>query len=645
MELLTIFKVLYRKVWYLIGLPVLAVILTFLLTSDFKKLYRSTAQLSTGFTISQEVNITSERFSPYDSEVKFNNLIETMKSSRVLSLLSYNLIIHDLEVDGKSKFTKLNIEDEEDIAFLNSIDKGKLIGLYHQKLDSMLILNTLIPEEKEAQKLMELYEYDFETLKENINVGRVKSTDYVSIDAYTENPLLSAYMVNTLCKELLRFNVRLVNTRKSNTVETFAKLVQEKRKELDLATDNLQKFKRYNSMVNFEMERENKISRISELELDLAEENKKHRAISLQLRDVKRRLSGVNDLERITNQDVVEIRREINEMNERYRNSGYVDKNLKDSLVILRDIQQRYIRIVSQENEVTSYEQLQATKRELEVDLQIAEQNIKALEENISNANVDVGGFASKEARIDALEREVDLASEDYKAAQEKYSQALNVSMASGDSINQILLGLPATEPEPSKRIIISGISGMSTFVLIVLTIVLVEFLDSSIKNSKNFTTLVDLKLVGLLNNIDLKKADIYTIFNPEFNAKHKARLIFRDQLRKLRYFIISSRKKTILVTSMKNAEGKSNLIQALSVSISQSQMKVLIVDTNFTNNTLTKVLEGGDQLESTIGAKGVLKADMIKKTKLPKVDIIGCKGGDYSPLEIMFSRTIQKIY
>ena len=644
MDLVTIIRILYRKILFLVGIPFAVIIMTFILTSGYKQIFKSTAQISTGFTISQEVNVTAQRFNLYEADVKFSNLIETMQSARVLSLLSYRLLLHDLESPDKNRFYKPVIEDEEKRKFLKELDTEAMIELCKNKLDSMLILNTHKPNEENLSKLLEIYKYNYNKLGEMINIKRIKNTDYVSIDAFSEDPILSAYIVNTLCAEFLRFNNKLAYTRKNNTVETFAKLLEEKRKELDKASQTLQNFKANNSMFSFEAERENKLSRVSELQTELQNERKNNRAISLQLRDISRQLLGLDDVANITNSDVVRIKKQINQVNNLYRESGFKDQKLKDSLDILRATQQRYIRVVSQGSSGTSYEQLNAKKRELEVSLEISNQNINALEQNLGRANYEVGGYASNEARIAALEREVNLTSEDYREAQEKYSQALNVSLASDSNVTQTLLGLPATDPEPSKRLIVTAMSGASTFVMIILAIILLEYLDVSIKNRSNFSKTIDLPLLGVLNHVNLKKGSILEVFDHEKGLKNKDYVIFRDQLRKLRYQLLNAEKKTILFTSTKSEEGKSLVIQAMCLAMSQSLKKVLIIDTNFAHNSLTTEMKATTDLEEVLTTNKVISSSIAKPTEMPGIDIVGCAGGDLSPVEIIKGETMNNL-
>ncbi|MBS1606844.1 MAG: hypothetical protein JST42_29585, partial [Bacteroidetes bacterium] len=77
-----------------------------------------------------------------------------------------------------------------------------------------------------------------------------------------------------------------------------------------------------------------------------------------------------------------------------------------------------------------------------------------------------------------------------------------------------------------------------------------------------------------------------------------------------------------------------------LSYILSLGKKKVLIIDTNFCNNDLTKninaepVLEKYD-LNGHVFDKGAFRR-LLTPTNIERVDIIGCAGGDYTPTEIL---------
>ena len=86
-----------RKKWLIIGLTLIAVITAFVLLLLKKNLYESVAQYSTGFT-SERVRLVdgTSAIDFYGADIKFNNVIETFKSPKVIGALSYSLLLHDL---------------------------------------------------------------------------------------------------------------------------------------------------------------------------------------------------------------------------------------------------------------------------------------------------------------------------------------------------------------------------------------------------------------------------------------------------------------------------------------------------------------------------------------------------------------------
>src|SRR6187431_2212206 len=96
MELAIIFKLLKRKWWILILVPIISAGAAYLISLGIQRNYRSSALLATGFTTNEGIQITDERVDLWAAGVKFENMIEKMNSELVLALLTYKLVIHDL---------------------------------------------------------------------------------------------------------------------------------------------------------------------------------------------------------------------------------------------------------------------------------------------------------------------------------------------------------------------------------------------------------------------------------------------------------------------------------------------------------------------------------------------------------------------
>src|SRR5882762_5917931 len=94
MDLVYLFRVLFKRKWIILGSALLASMIAYYFTRDESKTYSSSSRISTGFAVPDEIKV-NENFNIFDADVKFNNAINTMNSPAVLSLLSYNLILHD----------------------------------------------------------------------------------------------------------------------------------------------------------------------------------------------------------------------------------------------------------------------------------------------------------------------------------------------------------------------------------------------------------------------------------------------------------------------------------------------------------------------------------------------------------------------
>src|SRR5690606_6247663 len=85
MDLVYFLKVLYRRKWIIMLLSAIAVVAAFAFLVNKKPLFVSVAQYSTGFT-AEKVKLVdgSTAIDLYTVDVKFDNVIETIKSPQVV---------------------------------------------------------------------------------------------------------------------------------------------------------------------------------------------------------------------------------------------------------------------------------------------------------------------------------------------------------------------------------------------------------------------------------------------------------------------------------------------------------------------------------------------------------------------------------
>src|ERR1700678_3435226 len=137
MDFIYLFRVLMKKKWIILGAALIASLIAFALTRNQQKKYKSFAQISTGFTQSEEIrlNPNEDNNAGYnEADIKFNNVIITAQSPTVLSLLSYTLILHDLQSPHPSRQVSEKDRQSQTYQSLNKVDA---IRVFSSNLESM----------------------------------------------------------------------------------------------------------------------------------------------------------------------------------------------------------------------------------------------------------------------------------------------------------------------------------------------------------------------------------------------------------------------------------------------------------------------------------------------------------------------------
>jgi uncharacterized protein involved in exopolysaccharide biosynthesis len=213
----------------LICVPLLSVAATWYFVTNSDKRYRSTAQLATGFTTDDAVKLSESPSTPFDVNTNFNNIIESMNSVPVLSLVSYELMLHDLQAD--KPFREYDPVKAEGSLETEEIIKSK--SMFQEKLEKFKTLNLFDPNDQLLYRIIKGYGYDHESLAKTLRIQRLAASDFVNVEFVSENPFLSAMAVNAVCQEFIRYNKTQKTERSSESLEFLENLAAEKKRILD----------------------------------------------------------------------------------------------------------------------------------------------------------------------------------------------------------------------------------------------------------------------------------------------------------------------------------------------------------------------------------------------------------------------------
>ncbi len=673
-------KIFKRKLGILIGIPVLTVVCSYFLISKIGDRYKSTAQISTGLTTDDAVKLNETPATPFDVSTNFTNIIESMNSVPVLSLVSYRLVIHDLE--NEKPFRVFDDSNEKDI-IVDDKALTKALALFKKKVDGIKTLNLYQPEDQLLFAVLKGYGYDTETLSKNLKIKRLENSDFIAVDFISENPFLSALTVNTACQEFIRYNKTLKTDRSSESIDFLKNIADEKKKILEEKTEIVNNYRVSNNVFNYDAETKQKIALITDYELNRERERNIINRLKFSLDKIEnnievksKSLGKANQQEvLLVNQRILELERKINELNA--SNSESSSGKLTQLRNELQLETSRLDALSESERMQGEFKQLEKERDNLKLDLQISNTNLSSIDQSLRKLKSDVAGSNSKQASTTDLDREVEIANVEYRTAQEKYNSAKNKSLVIGSSIRQILEGQPSYEPESSQAVMIMSLSGAGGFLFGLVGILLFELMDFSIRVASRLEKLTGISNIGSVNFLKDKDFNLREVFNDRNSNKEYE--MFSHFLRKLRYEVQNSNGKVLLVTSTQVRAGKSFLIVSLSYALSLVHAKVLIIDTNFRHNSLTKALlprmdtrkllkkgiidddddeelmleernlaheeEGNENLpvRNASGEKNIAR-HLVNRTKYPGVDIIGNVGANDSPSEIMAGRDFKEM-
>ena len=276
-------------------------------------------------------------------------------------------------------------------------------------------------------------------------------------------------------------------------------------------------------------------------------------------------------------------------------------------------------------------------------------ERIKTIEADLAQLDLKQTSLVSDDAVIKNLESEIQIAQKDYELVQAKFQkESLNFK----DTYEPLKILEHARVPEKAEskmKIILSTFAGVVGGILSTVMIFLMAFFDTSINSTNKFKKFAGIDLLGTLNRVKTQDLDLKILFSS--NGQNKQLDTFKESLRNLRYAIENTDGNKILFTSTKRQEGKTFLIVTLAHAMTIKDKKILIIDTNFKNNTLTQMSKKtikDNLLNTQLIGENNLDSEFVSKSinsqfNLDNVDIIGNTGTYQSPSEVFAGKDFHK--
>jgi len=620
-----------RKKWIVIVPTIIAILLTWLLTKDKGFEFTSTAELSTGYVSENSFGTQNNQ----NNTVLFGNVLQTLQSKRIIDQVSNELLIHDL--NNKTPFR--NIKNKSAIQHIISQFPDGQSGLnkiLQNKIDSFRTLNVENKQDKTIIDLQNLYGYSTDFVLNSVLIFQIDRSDFIRITTTTENPQLSSFISNSICTNFLQFYHTVQQQTSATSIDTLRSIANEKKQQLDV------KLMLLNG--NPDASSANLNNTLGNLQNQLTQEKSNLIAAQVSLANINKQITQNEKRGGLSNnEDIISLRANIDNLWAKYVNSGSNNNDLLNQINKLRQDLQKKLTEAGEGSLGISINDLLKQKMDLSNKINISNQTIAELQHNINSLNNSAQSFASKQGTFQGIQNEIDVARQEYIDANARYNDALNRNIFPGNNFKQTLVASPPLSPNSSKKLLIVAFAGAGVFFFIIFILLLIEFIDPSIKAPSYLREHIS---IPLLANIPLLKIADNDVVKRILNNSSSLTTEndFKDRIRQLRYDLKNSGGKIILITSSRPKAGKSTILKSLANTLSLSNNNILIIDANFKHNTLSKERKIETVIEDFKINPATFKTDiknLIVETDNKSISFIGCRGGDFTPDEVLGENNI----
>ncbi len=631
MELNKFFKLVYKRKYLLVIVPMITVFVTYFLVRKLPDTYKSHARISTGISDQSAQLLSSSDFSQ-ESRIsqQFSNLLEVFHLKTIFDQVSFQLILHDLTSNKPFRSQSKLIKE------IGPSARAHAIEVFSEKLKTKTPLSLWDKDQNGLNQLLISMGYNEQKLQSTILLYRVNNSDFIDVEIESENPFLSAFIINSLCKEFLDYYGNYIRSNQLRAVNFLDTLMKVKYDSMNNKMRQLREYKIRNRILNLNEQAKTLYAQINDYESRLQMANKEVSSFENAISGIDKKFDSKDRryLESTTvavNLAIIDTRKQLQDVTENLIKSNY-DARIKVKQDSLRNLLEQQILQSTDKLLVSplSNKQTLVTERiNLEVSKDLSAGSINSINQEIEKLNKKFDLLVPHEALIQNYEGAVDVAGKEYLEILNKFNKT-SYETSLGMQLHQIEMAMPGPAL-PSKKLLLVILSGIVSFVFCLVSLFVVFYFDHAIINAQDLANQTGIPVLSFLPSINTSLLDLSSLSKGEETSRNS--IAFKHLLRSLRFEVERAigNQKMLVVTSLNNGEGKSLIALGLAYSLSMVNKKVLLIDGNFDESTITSISGTNyyieDYLNNTIPISSVMRDG--------KVSIMGNKGGDESLFEL----------
>nr|WP_299488100.1 hypothetical protein [uncultured Allomuricauda sp.] len=590
-NLLFFVRILLRHIWLLISVPILLGSLVFFLTKNQPKVYDSKARIYTAFATGSTIELDNTKFDYSKTNIAYDNLLNLIKSRATLEKVSLKLFAQhilldsaDVRIISRKKYAELMEivpEDVKALAVRGDLEKTyeKLLAYKDQSHDNFI--NELIN--------LEHPDYSVGKILEKIGVRRISISDFVDISYQSEDPGICQNTLLILTETFIKANADIKANQSDAVVSYFENQLNKTTGQLNAAEKELLDFNKGNKIMNYYEQTKQLASRRENFELRYQEVQQRYHAAKAVLPELEKKL-GTHEKKRLKSKRILNLRDELAKLNYtismksldlsrdstiQAENARKIVESTKKMNAIKAELRQAIdtVFVVDHDKNGVASSSILGDWLENTITYEGAKAELKILDQKRIEFDELYTWYAPLGATMKKLERKINIEEQEYLSLLHSLGLAKlrqqNVELQSNLKITETPI-FPI-KPNPSKRILLVIVAAIFGFILVAITVLVLEFLDGNLNTAKRAEEKIGLEVSSIFPVISKKnkKIDFEYLTNKAVNAISKNMIL--NQFKKNQEGPVVN-----MVFSTQENEGKSFICEHLVSKLCELGYKIL---------------------------------------------------------------------
>jgi len=579
----------------MLSVGIIMATLIFMSTRNEKKNYKTATLINTGLVTGY--SLESSKGGKTDREYtgkEMQNIINVFKAYETQEEVSTRLLakLLMLEEANPRMILQHNLELFYQFDFPRELRDQLIRGTEEETFQKLVTFRDSTLSNKVADLIASKHDFFSIAHLSGVKIGVEGNSDILKLEYSTTDPGVCVQTLLVLVDVATARHRVIKNSQTGSVVEYFEMETKKAYEGLEGDEAELLAFRKRNNIINYYEQTRYISARKEDLNTVIREEQMNSAAADSALQRLEHQLDKGNTISEVNNK-IAKNRDELSRITAQIaRNEigSLEDKPKNERLIVglkkqAKEIKKRIKKSAEKEFELkhsvngiavgdllTEWLENSIIIEETKARLSVAKQIAKDFDEVYRS-------FAPLGSIIKRIERQIDVSERAYLETLHSLNQAKLHEKSLSMSANLKMLDKPfyPTKPAPSKRSILIVVGFMAGVILVIIIIIVMEFLDKTLKTPQNTVEQTQLKLFSAFPRIPVRKKQLKKI-NYKFLVERCTDNLLQNIKLELRSLKVDRKCKQIVVLSTRLQEGKTTLASTSISTLRKYGEKVLFL-------------------------------------------------------------------